>query len=123
MTNASAFFDEFFGAAVLLICVLAVTDNRNGPPPAGLVPLALFILVLGIGTALGMQTGYAINPARDLGPRIMTAMVGYGKEVFNFRNQYWLWCPVIAPVLGGLFGAFVYDALIFSGDESILNKP
>ena len=78
MTNVSCFFDEFLGTAVLLICVLSFTDRANGPPPAGLVPLALFILILGIGSALGIQTGYAINPARDLGPRLLTSMVGYG---------------------------------------------
>lgn len=67
------------GTAVLLIIVCAITDARNGPPPPGMVPLAIFIAVLGIGISLGMQTGYAINPARDLGPRILTAMVGYGR--------------------------------------------
>ena len=66
------------GTAVLLIVVCAFTDARNGPPPPGLVPLALFITILGIGVAIGMQTGYAINPARDLGPRLLTSMVGYG---------------------------------------------
>lgn len=123
MTSVSCFFDEFIGTVVLLLVVCAVTDARNGPPPAGLVPLVLFIAVLGIGAALGMQTGYAINPARDLGPRLLTSMVGYGKEVYTFRNHYWLWCPVIAPILGAIVGAFIYDLLFFTGSESILNKP
>ena len=57
MTNISAFFDEFVGSTVLMIVVLAVNDKQNGPPPAGLAPLVLFFLVLGIGSALGMQTG------------------------------------------------------------------
>lgn len=65
---------------MLLIVVCAVTDNNNGPPPPGLVPLTLFVLILGIGASLGMQTGYAINPARDLGPRLLTSMVGYGDK-------------------------------------------
>lgn len=101
MTNISAFFDEFVGSTVLMIVVLAINDKKNGPPPAGLAPLVLFFLVLGIGSSLGMQTGnvvydektdlnisvgYAINPARDLGPRLLTAMVGYGKQVFTFRK-------------------------------------
>ncbi|KAI0712513.1 aquaporin [Earliella scabrosa] len=123
MTSVSCFFDEFLGTAVLLIVVCAVNDARNGPPPPGLVPLVLFIMILGIGASLGMQTGYAINPARDLGPRLLTAMVGYGSDVFTFRSHYWLWCPVIAPIIGALVGVFLYDACIFTGAESILNKP
>jgi len=123
MTSVSCFFDEFVGTAVLLIVVCAINDSRNGAPPPGLAPLILFILVLGIGSALGFQTGYAINPARDLGPRLLTSMVGYGKAVYTFRNQYWLWCPVIAPIVGALVGAFLYDAFFYTGAESILNKP
>ncbi|KDR82496.1 hypothetical protein GALMADRAFT_57615 [Galerina marginata CBS 339.88] len=123
MTNVSAFFDEFLGTTILMLVVLAMNDKKNMPPPAGLAPLILFILILGIGTSLGMETGYAINPARDLGPRILTSMVGYGREVFDFRNQYWLWCPVLAPILGALFGSLVYDTMLYTGDDSIINKP
>jgi aquaglyceroporin related protein len=122
LSPISCFFDEFMGTAVLLIAVLAVTDKRNGAPPAGLLPLSLFIIVLGIGTAMGMNTSYAVNPARDLGPRILTAMVGYGRAVFDFRNQYWLWCPLIGTTLGALFGTLIYDVLIYTGDDSIVNK-
>ncbi|KAI0771203.1 aquaporin [Trametes elegans] len=123
MTSVSCFFDEFVGTAVLLIVVMAIGDARNGPPPPGLAPLVLFILILGIGASIGMQTGYAINPARDLGPRLLTAMVGYGADVFTFRSHYWLWCPVIAPIVGALVGVLIYDACFFTGAESILNKP
>ncbi|KXN82857.1 hypothetical protein AN958_02131 [Leucoagaricus sp. SymC.cos] len=123
MTNVSAFFSEFLTSAVLMVMILAFGDSGNLPAPPGLAPLALFLLILGIGIALGMQTGYAINPARDLGPRIMTAMVGYGAQVFTFRNHYWLWCPVIAPLLGALAGAGLYDLFLFTGKESIVNKP
>ncbi|KAH7885247.1 major intrinsic protein superfamily membrane channel protein [Phlebopus sp. FC_14] len=122
MTSVSCFFSEFLGSAVLIIAILSITDKRNGPPPPGLVPLALFLVILGIGLALGMETGYAVNPARDLGPRILTAMVGYGKAVFDFRNQYWIWCPVLGPIFGMQIGALVYDLLIFTGSESIVNK-
>ncbi|KAI0769916.1 aquaporin [Fomes fomentarius] len=100
MTSVSCFFDEFVGTAVLLMVVCAVSDTRNGPPP---------------------RTGYAINPARDLGPRLLTSMVGYGRE--GKLNHYWLWCPVIAPIIGALVGVFLYDACLFTGAESILNKP
>lgn len=123
VTNIRAFFDEFLGTAMLLIVVCAVTDNNNGPPPPGLVPLCLFFTLVAIGSALGMQTGYAINPARDFGPRTFTAMAGYGRAVYNFRHQYWLWCPVIAPICGGIVGVFFYDLFLYLGSESILNRP
>jgi len=61
MTNVSAFFDEFLGTVVLIIVVLAINDKKNMPPPSGLAPVALFILILAIGICLGMQTGTYLN--------------------------------------------------------------
>lgn len=123
LTPVSCFFSEFSGAALLMIGVLCFNDKKNGPPPQGLIPLALFILVLGLGTSLGLDTGYSLNPARDFGPRLFTAAAGYGGAVFTYRNQYWLWCNALGPVIGMLFGAFIYDTLVFEGGESIMNKP
>jgi len=123
MPSANCFFDEFIGTFILLMVVFAVTDKRNGPPPAGLVPLVVFIAILGIAVAFGMQTGFAINPARDLGPRLMTAMVGYGTQAFNYRSQYWLWAPLLGSVCGGLTASFLYDFLIYLGPESFFNAP
>ncbi|KAF9513463.1 hypothetical protein BS47DRAFT_1372543 [Hydnum rufescens UP504] len=124
MPNVACFFSEFLGTAVLLIIVLATADNANGPPPKGLGPLVLFIVILGEGVSLGMETAYALNPARDLGPRIALAMVGYSKQVlFDYRHQYWIWTPILGPVSGALIGTFVYDALMFTGPESVLNFP
>ncbi|KAF5339654.1 hypothetical protein D9758_015590 [Tetrapyrgos nigripes] len=117
-TNVSAFFSEFLATAILLVVILAVTDKRNTPPPYGLLPLVIFILTLGIAAALGMNTGFAINPARDLGPRMLMGMVGYDNEIWNFRNQYWLWCPVIAPTFGAMAGTIFYDGILFNGQES-----
>ena len=112
---------------MLLLVVCALTDPRNAPPPPGLLPLAMFFTILAIGLGLGMQTGYAINPARDLGPRILTAMVGYGKEgspsalvyrirwltsyraVFTFRHQYWLWAAVVTPIVSALGKSFLLE--------------
>jgi len=123
MSNLQCFFSEVLATAILLIVVLAVTDKRNGPPPHGLVPLVLFITILGEGACLGMQTAYALNPARDLGPRLMCWMAGYGREVWNYRSQYWLYTPILGPIVGGIIGTIIYDAFIFTGSESIFNKP
>ncbi|KAJ7648352.1 major intrinsic protein superfamily membrane channel protein [Mycena polygramma] len=123
MTSVSCFFSEFLATAVLLIVLLAINDKKNYPPPAGLVPLVLFIVILGIAACLGMETGFAINPARDLGPRLLTSMVGYGRSVYTFRNQYWLWCPIMAPILGAQAGSLFYDAFLYTGAESPFNKP
>ncbi|QRV73597.1 aquaporin, Major intrinsic protein family [Ceratobasidium sp. AG-Ba] len=123
MSNAQCFFQEFLATALLLIVVCAVTDKRNGPPPAGMLPLALFITVFGIGICFGMQTSYAINPARDIGPRLMCWMAGYGRQVWNFRGQYWLYAPIIGPIAGAFAGTAIYDGFLYTGSESVFNKP
>ncbi|KAG8706458.1 hypothetical protein FRC09_002399 [Ceratobasidium sp. 395] len=123
MSNVQCFFQEVLATALLLVVVCAVTDKRNGPPPAGMLPLALFITVFGIGTCFGMQSSYAINPARDLGPRLMCWMAGYGRQVWNFRSQYWLYAPIIGPIVGAFAGTALYDGFLYTGSESVFNKP
>lgn len=123
LPSANAFFDEFLGTFVLVFVIFAVTDKCRGPLSAALLPLALFFVFLGITAAFGMQTAFALNPARDFGPRVMTAMVGYGRAVFNYRSQYWLWCTTFAPILGALAAAAVYDVLMYTGGDSIINRP
>jgi aquaglyceroporin related protein, other eukaryote len=86
MTNGAAFYNEFLSTALLVLVILAITDKKNARLPPSLDPLALFIAILGIAACLGMETGFSLNPARDFGPRIMTAMAGYGTEVFNYRG-------------------------------------
>ncbi|CAE6413772.1 unnamed protein product [Rhizoctonia solani] len=123
LSNAQSFYSEALGTAILLLVVFAVTDKRNGPPPSGMIPLVLFITILGEAACLGMQTSFGLNPARDLGPRLMCWMAGYGRQVWNYRSQYWLYTPIIGPIVGAIFGAAVYDVFIFTGSESIFNKP
>ena len=69
------------------------------------------LLVVGIGAAFGVNSGYAINPARDLGPRVFTAVAGWGTEVFRAGNTWW-WVPVTAPVIGAVLGGWIYDAFV-----------
>ncbi|KAG6860168.1 hypothetical protein C0995_014840 [Termitomyces sp. Mi166 len=91
MTDVSAFFSEFLATAILVFVILAATDQGNAPAPVGLLPMVLFITFIGIAASLGMDTGFALNPARDLGPRLLTSMVGYGKAVYTFRQSVFFW--------------------------------
>ncbi|KAF9011828.1 aquaporin-like protein [Cyathus striatus] len=121
MTAVSCFFSEFLATAVLMIMVLAVGDKNNTPTPSGLAPLFLFLLILGLGASLGMQTAYALNPARDFGPRLFLSMAGYGKAVYTYRSHYWIWCPILGPFLGAQAGTVFYDMFLYNGDDSTFN--
>jgi glycerol uptake facilitator protein len=105
------FFSEFLGTLVLLLGVRALTDRRNAAPGGYVEPLALGALVWAIGLSLGGLTGYAINPARDLGPRIASALLGWGAAVFQSHGGYF-WIPIVAPFAGGIAGIFLYDFAI-----------
>lgn len=117
VSDASAFFAEFLATAVFIMVVLACSDRGNSPLNHVVMPVALFLVFLGVGSSLGMQTGFALNPARDLGPRLLTSMVGYGKAVYTFRNQYWIWAPILGPILGAQAGALFYDLFLYNGED------
>lgn len=99
-----AFCDEFVGTALLVGLIFAITDGRNQPVQANLNPLIIGLLIVAIGASFGLNTGYAINPVRDFGPRLWIALVSGGASL----NSY-TWIPIVGPLLGGLAGAFIYD--------------
>lgn len=116
------FLTEAIGTAVLLFGILAIAANAQtltNPGQVdlsvvfsrGLQPLLVGILVLGIGLSLGGPTGYAINPARDLGPRIAHALLPLPDK----RDSDWkyAWIPVVAPIVGGVAGAVLYAVVGF----------
>ncbi len=105
-----AFGDEFIGTALLVGLILAITDARNQPVQANLNPLIIGLLIVAIGASFGLNTGYAINPARDFGPRLWVALVTGGAS-FS-ANNYYFWIPIVAPLVGGVVGAFIYDFTI-----------
>ncbi len=105
-----AFGDEFIGTALLVGLIVAITDARNQPVQANLNPLIIGFLIVAIGASFGLNTGYAINPARDFGPRLWVALVT-GGESFSVNN-YYFWVPIVAPILGGIAGAFIFDYTI-----------
>jgi glycerol uptake facilitator protein len=98
---------EIIGTFVLMLGVLFIAAPQNSLGALDALPVAL--LVLGIGLSLGGPTGYAINPARDLGPRIMHFIL----PIKNKRNSDWSysWVPVVGPVIGALIAAGVWSVL------------
>src|SRR5947208_3424014 len=108
-TFPGGFIDQVVGTALLVACIFGITDSRNSPAPAGLAPVVVGLLVVLIGATFGFNSGYAINPARDFGPRLFTFVAGWGGEVFRAGNNWW-WVPIVAPCVGGVIGGWVYDA-------------
>jgi glycerol uptake facilitator len=102
-------FTEITGTAVLLFGVLAITAD-SGAAASGLAPLLIGLLVWSIGLSLGAPTGYAINPARDLGPRLAHALLPIPKK--GSSDWSYSWIPVIGPLVGGVVGAAVYVKLL-----------
>jgi glycerol uptake facilitator protein len=97
---------EVIGTFMLVFGVFGIIANDLA---GGLAPLLIGLLVLGIGLSLGGPTGYAINPARDLGPRIAHAVLpiaGKGGSDWGYA-----WIPVVAPIIGGILGAVAYTVL------------
>jgi MIP family channel proteins len=103
--------DQIVGTALLVGVIFAVGDRRNFAPEARLGPVVVGALVLLIGMTFGYNSGYAINPARDFGPRVFTALAGWGSEVFRAGNSWW-WVPIVGPCIGGVLGGLIYDLLI-----------
>lgn len=120
MTTSSQFFDEFIASALLMFLIYTLKDDAN-IGAKNLTPLGLFFVIFGIGACWGWETGYAINMARDFGPRLMSYFLGYGSEVWTAGNHYF-WIPIVAPFLGCTFGGFIYDLFLYTG-ESPINMP
>lgn len=124
VTGPAGYFDNYWGPVIseitgtmlLVIIVFAVIDLMNIPPKANLGAIVIGFGVMAIGMSFGANSGYAINPARDFGPRLFTLVAGWGEAAFpgdtgGTLQAYW-WVPIVAPVIGAVIGAFVYDFLI-----------
>ena len=113
--------DQIVGTAFLLMFVVAIIDARNSAVGSNLAPLVIGLVVLAIGNSFGANAGYAINPARDFGPRLFAYFAGWGKVAlpgsysspgFNFSDYFWV--PIVGPLIGGIIGVVLYD--LFIGD-------
>jgi len=122
---AGGFLNEAVGSALLVLAILGITDRRNSPAPAGLTPIVVGLLVVAIGASFGFNTGYALNPARDFGPRLFTALGGWGGEVFTASHGWW-WVPIVAPCVGAVVGGWMYDVCVghrFPEAEGVRIEP
>jgi glycerol uptake facilitator protein len=103
----AGFLDQIVGTGLLLLLIFAITDEWNSPPGI-LTPLMIGLVVVAIGMSFGGMHGYPINPARDFGPRLFTVVAGFQNNGITDGSRVW-WIPIVAPLLGGLAGAAVYE--------------
>lgn len=112
LTNfPGGFVDQVVGTGMLVLVVLAVSDQRNMSLATSLGPIIVGASVGLIGMTYGLNAGYAINPARDFGPRLFTFLAGWGEQVFTAHN-YWWWVPIAGPLCGAVLGGWIYDVFI-----------
>jgi glycerol uptake facilitator protein len=108
--------DQIVGTAFLVMLVAAVIDMRNSAVKANLGPLVIGFAVAAIGISFGANAGYAINPARDFGPRLFAWIAGWGDVALpgtiDGSFSWYFWVPIIGPLIGGIIGVFLYDWFI-----------
>src|SRR5580658_10767989 len=104
---SAGLLDQTIGTALLLLMIFAITDERN-QPPAQLGPLMIGLIVVVIGMSFGGMHGYAINPARDFGPRLFTVVAGFKNNGLT-DGGFVFWVPIVGPIVGGLIGGLIYD--------------
>lgn len=107
--------DQIVGTGILLLLICALIDTKNTAPSANLGPFLIGLVVAVIGLTFGPNAGYAINPARDFGPRLFAYFEGWGAialpGTFEWFSNYW-WIPIVGPLIGGIAGVLVYDLFI-----------
>ncbi|MBK0004661.1 aquaporin family protein [Erwinia sp. S43] len=108
-----AFLVEAVITAVMMALIMALTDDGNGLPRGPLAPLLIGLLIAVIGAAMGPLTGFALNPARDFGPKLFASLAGWGSMAFTGgRDIPYFLVPIFGPMLGAIVGAFGYRSLI-----------
>ncbi|WP_067173020.1 MIP/aquaporin family protein [Microtetraspora niveoalba] len=107
-----AFRDQVIGTAILVFLIFAVVDELNTAPGVNMSPFVIGLIVVAIGMAWGANAGYAINPARDFGPRLASFLTGYATAWRDQYGQLYFWVPIVAPLIGGVVGAWLYQALV-----------
>ncbi|TYZ65916.1 hypothetical protein PybrP1_004257 [[Pythium] brassicae (nom. inval.)] len=120
VNNYAAFLTEMSATALLMMCLLSFVDEKNRPTVVPSFPSCVGLLVVGIGMSFSMVSSAALNPARDLGPRIMLTLVGYD-NIFTDHHHYF-WIPLVAPTIGACIGAFVYLSMIMAHHPAVVHN-
>ncbi len=108
---SAGLLDQMIGTGLLVLMIFAITDERNTPPGSNMTPLMVGLVVVVIGMAFGGMHGYAINPARDFGPRLFTVVAGFKNNGLTDGTMVF-WVPIVGPLVGGVIGAATYDLTI-----------
>ncbi len=103
---SAGLLDQTIGTALLIMLIFAIIDDRNQPLAPGFGPILVGLVVVAIGMSFGGMHGYAINPARDFGPRLLTAAAGFKNN--GFAGGVWL-VPIVGPLIGAVIGGALYD--------------
>ncbi|WP_028933872.1 MIP/aquaporin family protein [Pseudonocardia spinosispora] len=113
VSDLGALRDQIIGTAILLFVIAALTNLRNTEAPgANMTPLVIGLLVVAIGMAWGTDAGYAINPARDFGPRLASFITGYDTAWLDQYGNVYFWVPIVGPLIGGVLGLGLYKLLV-----------
>ncbi|TVO38271.1 MIP/aquaporin family protein [Vibrio algivorus] len=127
LSFGGAFAVEFVITAVLMFVILALGDDRNGAPNGAVTPLLIGLLIAIIGGSLGPLTGFAMNPARDFGPKFFAYLAGWGDMALTGGKDipYFI-VPILAPIFGASFGGWLYPKVIgfyLNNDPQEINDP
>nr|G5CTF9.2 RecName: Full=Aquaporin-2; Short=AQP-2 [Milnesium tardigradum]AEP14556.2 aquaporin 2 [Milnesium tardigradum] len=112
LSPQGAFVDQVFGTALLIIVVLSMVDKKNWKPQNGYFPIAIGLLIVVLDISLAYNAGAALNPSRDLAPRLFTYVAGYGTETFSVKGYTWFFVPVVGSHAGAIVGAVIYQLFI-----------
>ncbi|GFS40147.1 aquaporin-10 [Nephila pilipes] len=124
LSIGTCFIDQVVGTALLLLVICAAVDRREENLPQNVQSAVIGLGLTVICLAFGQNCGAPLNPARDLGPRIFTALSGWGLKTFSVRKWMWFWIPVVGPHVGALLGVWLYYFFIempYRNYELLLN--
>ncbi|XP_057373613.1 aquaporin-9-like [Daphnia carinata] len=114
--------EEILSTMIFTLVICVVTDKRYSNVPNFLQPLYVGFTLLAIGVAYGSNGGYALNPARDLAPRLVSFLGGWGLGVFSFREYNWFWIFLVGPHVGAILGVCIFHLILKNGSTDISER-